>query len=105
MIGVVTLLAVLTLPVLLYQLLFVAIMYVASRIGPKTMIVALVGSLAWTATHLFFPPLAVLQSVVIVVSYVWFRRKRTSHRSSARAQLPTPQNGRPERPPIEHERE
>ncbi|HKY82453.1 hypothetical protein [Lysobacter antibioticus] len=67
-----------TLPVVLYQLLFVLIMYIASRYGPKTMIATLAACLIWTATHLFFPPLAVLQSVVIIGSYLWFRRKRDS---------------------------
>ncbi|ALN86432.1 hypothetical protein LC55x_3169 [Lysobacter capsici] len=70
--------AILTLPVLLYQLLFVAIMYIASRFGHKPMLVALVACLAWTVTHLFFPPLAIVQSAVIVGSYFFFRRKLLS---------------------------
>lgn len=68
--------AILTLPVLLYQLLFVAIMYIASRVGPRTMLVALIACLAWTVTHLFFPPLAIVQAAVISVSYWWFGRGR-----------------------------
>lgn len=67
--------AILTLPVLLYQLLFVAIMYIASRLSHKAMLIALVACLAWTVTHLFFPPLAIVQSAVIVGSYFLFRRK------------------------------
>ncbi|MBW8811215.1 MAG: hypothetical protein JF591_20895 [Lysobacter sp.] len=70
--------AILTLPVVLYQLLFVAIMYVASRFGHKAMLIALVVCLAWTVTHLFFPPLAIVQSAVIVGSYFLFRRKHLS---------------------------
>jgi hypothetical protein len=70
--------AILTLPVLLYQLLFVAIMYIASRFGHKPMLIALVVCLAWTVTHLFFPPLAIVQSAVIVGSYFLFRRKHLS---------------------------
>lgn len=65
----------LTLPVLLYQLLFVLTMYVASRFGNRTMTVTLVLCLLWTATHVFFPPLMTLQAAVIVLSYVWFRRR------------------------------
>lgn len=67
---------ILTLPVLLYQLLFVLIMFVASRFGHKAMLVALVACLLWTATHLFFPPLMALQAIVIVSSYLWFRLRR-----------------------------
>lgn len=44
----------LTLPVLLYQLLFVLTMYAASRFGHKAMLVALIACLAWTATHVSF---------------------------------------------------
>lgn len=77
-----------TLPVVLYQLLFVLIMYIASRFGPKTSIAALAVCLIWTATHLFFPPLAVLQSIVIVGSYLWFRRKP---RSVQPTRLPPPE--------------
>ncbi|MGH8082764.1 MAG: hypothetical protein ACREP7_19460 [Lysobacter sp.] len=68
--------ALLTVPVVLYQLLFVLIMYIASKFGIKTMIAAMIVCLAWTLTHLFFPPLAVLQSAVIIGSFFWFRPKR-----------------------------
>lgn len=61
--------------VLLYQLFFVAVMYIASRFGRIPMIVALIASLLWTATHVFMPPLAVLQATVIVGSYFVFRRR------------------------------
>lgn len=61
--------------VVLYQLLFVLIMFVASRLGHVAMAVALVLCLIWTATHLFFPPLVVLQSVVIIGSYAYFRKR------------------------------
>lgn len=79
--------AILTLPVVLYQLLFVAIMYVASRFGHKPMLIALVASLAWTVTHLFFPPLAILQSAVIVGSYFFFRRKPLSAQPARQERL------------------
>lgn len=65
-----------TIPVLLYQLLFVVIMYVASRFGRKAMWAALAASLAWTATHLFFPPLLILQTAVIVGSFYVFGPRR-----------------------------
>lgn len=67
--------ALLTLPVLLYQLLFVLILYIASRFGRRPLLIAFIACLLWTATHLFFPPLAVLQGAVIGVSYWWFSRK------------------------------
>ena len=67
---------ILTLPVLLYQLLFVLIMYVASRFGRNAMLIALVACLAWTATHVFFPPLMVIQAAVIVGSYLWLRKRK-----------------------------
>jgi hypothetical protein len=65
----------LTIPVLLYQLLFVLILYVASRFGPKVLTIAMVLCLIWTATHLFFPPLAVLQTCVILGVYLWRHSK------------------------------
>lgn len=65
----------LSLAVLLYQLLFVAVLYVASRFGPRVLFLAMVACLLWTATHLFFLPLAVLQTCVIVFAYFAFRRK------------------------------
>lgn len=68
-------LAILTVSVLLYQLLFVLIMFVASRFGAKTLMVALIACLLWTVTHLFFPPLAVVQSLVIGGSYWWFMKR------------------------------
>ncbi|MNV72750.1 hypothetical protein D3C71_1658600 [compost metagenome] len=68
--------AILTLPVLLYQLLFVLVMYLASRVSARAMLVALILCLLWTATHLFFLPLALVQSAVIGISYWWFMKKR-----------------------------
>lgn len=64
-----------SLAVIFYQLLFVAIMFVASRLGRTPRIVALVACLIWTATHLFYPPLAVLQTAVIVGSFFLFKPK------------------------------
>jgi len=67
---------ILTTAVLLYQLFFVVVMFIASRFGRVPLTIALVASLAWTATHVFMPPLAVLQATVIVGSYFIFRRRR-----------------------------
>jgi hypothetical protein len=66
---------ILTMSVLLYQLFFVGVMYVANRIGPNAGTIALVISLLWTATHLFFPLLVVIQTLVVVGSW-WFFRAR-----------------------------
>lgn len=77
---------ILTLPVLLYQLLFVVIMFVASRFGRKARWVALVLSLTWTATHLFFPPLVVLQTIVIVASFYFFRPRRDKYEAPFKPQ-------------------
>lgn len=71
---------ILTLPVLLYQLAFVLIMYIAVRLGSTVATVALTVCLLWTATHIFFPPLMILQAIVIVGSYLVFwriKKKRT----------------------------
>lgn len=57
-----------TLPVILYQLLLVAILFVASRFGRAALIISTLVCLAWTATHLFFVPLAVMQSAVILTT-------------------------------------
>ena len=66
----------LTLPVLAYQLLFVAVLYVASRFGRTPLNVAMVMCLIWTATQIFLLPLAVLQATVILISYAVFRRRK-----------------------------
>lgn len=65
---------ILTLPVLAYQLFFVALLYVANRFGRTALNVAAIACLLWTCTHVFFPPLAVLQGAVVVASYLTFRR-------------------------------
>jgi len=65
----------LTLPVLTYQLFFVAQLYVASRFGRMPLNIVLLLCLLWTTTHIFLLPLAVLQAIVILVSYAIFRRR------------------------------
>lgn len=75
---------ILTLPVMLYQLFFVGVIYVANRIGPRAGIVALVACLLWTATHIFLPLLAVLQTAVVVGSW-WGFRARFKGRNQAKA--------------------
>lgn len=62
--------------VLLYQLFFVGVLYIASRLGNLPLHIALVACLLWTVTHLFFVPLAVLQTLVIVGSYLYFSKRR-----------------------------
>ena len=84
--------AILTLPVLLYVLLFVAFMYVASRVGPKTSLVALIACLLWTVTHLFFPPLAIVQGAVIGLSYWWFGRRHRQPPQPVQALIAKPQD-------------
>lgn len=74
--------------VLLYQLFFVAVMYIASRFGRVPMAIALVASLLWTATHIFMPPLAVLQATVIVGSYFIFRRRHQATEGDAPRSAP-----------------
>ena len=66
---------ILTIPVLMYQLFFVFLLYVASRLGRKALTICMVLCLLWTATHIFLVPLAVLQTIVILTSYVVFRQK------------------------------
>lgn len=75
---------ILTTAVLLYQLFFVAVMFIASRFGRVPLLIALAASLLWTATHVFMPPLAVLQAAVIVGSYSVFRRR---YRAAGRAEV------------------
>lgn len=65
-----------TIPVLLYQLVFVLILYVASRFGRTPLTITLICCLLWTATHVFFPPLMALQALVILSSYFWCRRRK-----------------------------
>jgi hypothetical protein len=66
---------ILTIPVLLYQLLFVLILFIASRISARALLIAFVLCVIWTATHIFFPLLMLLQGAVIVGSYIVFRRR------------------------------
>ena len=66
---------ILTIPVLLYQLLFVLLHYIASKFGKKALTICMVLCLLWTATHIFLVPLAVLQTVVILTSFAVFRQK------------------------------
>ena len=66
---------ILTIPVLLYQLLFVVVLFVASRFGRTVLAVATGVCLLWTLTHVFFLPLMLLQGAVVVGSYFWFRRR------------------------------
>ena len=68
-------LALLTIPVMIYQLFFVLAQYVARRFGNKTANFVLVICLVWTAFHIFMPLLAVVQTVVILGSYFAFRPK------------------------------
>lgn len=65
---------ILTIPVLLYQLLFVLILFVARRFGRRALTVTMVFCLLWTLTHVFFLPLMLLQGAVVAGSYFWFRR-------------------------------
>lgn len=65
----------LTLPVLVYQFFFVAVLYVASRLGRIALNTAMVVCLLWTATQTFLLPLVVLQATVILISYLVFRRR------------------------------
>src|SRR3546814_6324280 len=72
---------ILTFPVLLYQLLFVLVLYLASRFGKAALNITTILCLLWTATHLFLVPLAVLQTVVILGIHAVFRRRFRSARS------------------------
>lgn len=82
---------ILTIPVLLYQLLFVTLLYVASRFGRKPLAICMMLCLAWTATHVFLVPLAVLQTIVILASYAAFRARVVSRERRA---SPDPQSAR-----------
>ena len=66
---------ILTIPVLLYQLFFVFLLYVASKLGKKALTLCTILCLLWTATHIFLVPLAVLQTIVILISFATFRQK------------------------------
>ena len=76
---------ILTLPVLTYQLLFVTVLYIAGRFGRAPLNIAVVLCLLWTATHVFFLPLALLQSAVVIGSYLLFRRRHNRSHSGEKA--------------------
>ncbi|MBL8256708.1 MAG: hypothetical protein JNJ62_08910 [Pseudoxanthomonas mexicana] len=65
----------LSVAVILYQLFFVLAQYLARKAGPGAALCVLVLSLIWTATHVFFPPLAILQTAMILGSFFVFRSK------------------------------
>lgn len=67
-----------TVPILMYQLMFVLILFVASRFGKTPLTIALVCTLLWTATHVFLLPLALFQATVIVISYLVFSSRMKS---------------------------
>jgi hypothetical protein len=69
-------LAILTIPVILYQLFFVLVQFIARKVSNKTAIVVLVLCLIWTATHVFLPLLATMQAATIVGSFLFFRARR-----------------------------
>lgn len=71
---------ILTIPVLLYQLLFVVILVTTDRLGRVWLNVSASICLLWTATHVFFPPLAVLQATVIVTTYFFLRSRAGARR-------------------------
>lgn len=73
---------ILTIPVLLYQLFFVLLLYGASRVGKRALAICMVLCLAWTTTHIFLVPLAVLQTIVILASYATFRAKVATKESA-----------------------
>src|SRR3546814_11411598 len=87
-------LVILTIPVLLYQLLFVLALYIASRFGKAALNITTILCLLWTATHLFLVPLAVLQTVVIRGSHAVFRRRFRSPRSELSRTIETAANKR-----------
>src|SRR3546814_17788687 len=66
-------LVILTIPVLLYQLLFVLALYIASRFGKAPLNITPILCLLWTATPLSLVPLAVLQTIVLLGSNAVFR--------------------------------
>lgn len=73
-------LALLSVPVLLYQALFVVVLIVASRMGFVWLNLALAACLLWTATHIFLVPLAVLQASVILTTYFVVRGRAQRRR-------------------------
>lgn len=76
---------ILTIPVLLYQIFFVLLHLIASRFGQKPLIICMVLCLIWTSTHIFLVPLAVLQTMVIVASYLSFRNRVAAKEKSQTA--------------------
>ncbi len=74
----------LSVPIILYQLFFVVLLYVASRFGSPALLIALVCCLLWTATHVFFLPLALLQGGVVIGSYLLFRAAASRKSALAR---------------------
>jgi predicted branched-subunit amino acid permease len=64
-----------TIPVLLYQLLYIIVLWIASKKGKRILTIAFIICLLVTVTHLFFPPLMILQTVVIIFSYLHFLKK------------------------------
>lgn len=62
-----------TIPVILYQLFFITVLVIGGLVVRKTLFTLAALALLWTATHVFFWPLAVFQALVIVstTSVMW----------------------------------
>ena len=58
--------------VVVYQIAFIAIIGVASSFGKRALGIAVACCMLWTATHVFYPPLAIFQSIVVLGSGLFF---------------------------------
>lgn len=80
-----------TIPVILYQLFFITVLVIGGLVGRKTLFTLATLALLWTATHVFFWPLAVFQTLVIVstTSVMWLSlrwREKTKRPIQGRAE-------------------
>src|SRR3546814_6620605 len=74
-------LVILTIPVLLYQLLFVLALYIASRFGKAALNITTILCLLWTATHRSEEHTSELQSLMRI-SYAVFCLKKKNNKTS-----------------------
>jgi hypothetical protein len=66
---------IISLSVLFYQILIAVIIIVCATWGRKALFVAFVLTSLWTLTHVFYPPLMIVQFITIIVSSIYGYKK------------------------------
>lgn len=66
---------IISLSVLFYQILIAVIIIICASKGKKALFIAVVLASLWTLTHVFYPPLMILQFLTIISSSIYGYKK------------------------------